>query len=176
MTSSSLAAITSLKKLVNHPDLVFPACRLVIIRMDTSNNTIPILNRERKEGFETALEHFPPGYDPEKMKKLKPELSGKLTVLDCLLAVVKSSSSDKVVLVSNYTQTLDMFENLCHLRNYGYVRLDGSMTIKKRAKVVDEFNDPTSSQFVFMLSSKAGGCGLNLIGANRLVNLNRSFL
>ena len=36
-------------------------------------------------------------------------------------------------------------------------------------KVVDQFNDPTSGQFVFMLSSKAGGCGLNLIGANRLV-------
>ena len=42
--------------------------------------------RERKEGFETALEHFPPGYDPEKANKLRPELSGKLTVLDCLLA------------------------------------------------------------------------------------------
>ena len=36
---------------------------------------------------------------------------------------------------------------------------------------MDEFNDPTSGQFVFMLSSKAGGCGLNLIGANRLVRL-----
>ena len=98
-------------------------------------------------------------------------MSGKLTVLDCLLAVVKSTSSDKVVLVSNYTQTLDMFERLCVLRHYGYVRLDGSMTIKKRAKVVDEFNDPSSSQFIFMLSSKAGGCGLNLIGANRLVSV-----
>ena len=43
------------------------------------------------------------------------------------------------------------------------------MTIKKRAKVVDQFNDPTSPEFIFMLSSKAGGCGLNLIGANRLV-------
>ena len=150
MASSSLAAITSLKKLVNHPDLVFPACQ------------------EGKEGFEAAAELFPAGYDPSR-GRLKPELSGKLTVLDCLLAVVKSSSSDKVVLVSNYTQTLDMFEKLCQLRHYGYVRLDGSMTIKKRAKVVDQFNDPTSSQFVFMLSSKAGGCGLNLIGANRLV-------
>lgn len=150
MTSSSLAAITSLKKLVNHPDLIYPAC--------TSG----------KEGFEEALDHFPAGHDPER-GRLKPELSGKLTVLDCLLAVVKSTSSDKVVLVSNYTQTLDMFEKLCMLRHYGYVRLDGSMTIKKRAKVVDEFNDPSSSQFVFMLSSKAGGCGLNLIGANRLV-------
>ena len=150
MASSSLAAITSLKKLVNHPDMVFPACQ------------------EGKEGFEAAAELFPAGYDPER-GRLKPELSGKLTVLDCLLAVVKSTSSDKVVLVSNYTQTLDMFEKLCQLRHYGYVRLDGSMTIKKRAKVVDEFNDPNSSQFIFMLSSKAGGCGLNLIGANRLV-------
>ena len=150
MASSSLAAITSLKKLVNHPDMVFPACQ------------------EGKEGFEAAAELFPPSYDPSR-GRLKPELSGKLTVLDCLLAVVKSTTTDKVVLVSNYTQTLDMFEKLCQLRHYGYVRLDGSMTIKKRAKVVDEFNDPTSSQFIFMLSSKAGGCGLNLIGANRLV-------
>lgn len=43
------------------------------------------------------------------------------------------------------------------------------MSIKKRGKVVDEFNSPESTQFLFMLSSKAGGCGLNLIGANRLV-------
>jgi len=150
MTSSSLAAITSLKKLVNHPDLVYPACK------------------EQKEGFEAAANLFPAGHDPAKAR-LRPEMSGKLTVLDCLLAVVKSTTTDKIVLVSNYTQTLDMFEKLCHLRNYGYVRLDGSMSIKKRAKVVDEFNDPSSSQFVFMLSSKAGGCGLNLIGANRLV-------
>ena len=93
-----------------------------------------VICREGKEGFEKALDLFPPGYDPDKCR-LRPELSGKLSVLDCLLAVVKSTTDDKVVLVSNYTQTLDMFENLCKLRNYGHVRLDGSMTIKKRAKV-----------------------------------------
>lgn len=43
------------------------------------------------------------------------------------------------------------------------------MTIKKRAKVVENFNNPESPEFIFMLSSKAGGCGLNLIGANRLI-------
>lgn len=43
------------------------------------------------------------------------------------------------------------------------------MSIKKRQKLVDEFNDPQGGIFIFMLSSKAGGCGLNLIGANRLV-------
>ena len=102
-------------------------------------------------------------------REVLPELSGKLMVLDCLLASIKSTTTDKIVLVSNYTQTLDLFEKLSHKRGYRYVRLDGSMTIKKRAKIVDSFNDPNSGDFIFMLSSKAGGCGLNLIGANRLV-------
>lgn len=119
-----------------------------------------------EDGFEGALELFPSNFDPN---KLQPEFSGKMLVLDCLLAVTRSTSDDKVVLVSNYTQTLDIFEQLCRLRRYGYVRLDGSMSIRKRAKMVDHFNNPTSQDFVFMLSSKAGGCGLNLIGANRLV-------
>jgi DNA repair and recombination RAD54-like protein len=43
------------------------------------------------------------------------------------------------------------------------------MTINKRQKLVDKFNNPDGTEFVFLLSSKAGGCGLNLIGANRLV-------
>jgi DNA repair and recombination RAD54-like protein len=43
------------------------------------------------------------------------------------------------------------------------------MAVPKRQKIVDQFNDPESPQFVFLLSSKAGGCGINLIGANRLV-------
>ena len=49
------------------------------------------------------------------------------------------------------------------------MRLDGSMTAKKRMKIVDKFNAPDSGDFLFFLSSKAGGCGLNLIGANRSV-------
>jgi DNA repair and recombination RAD54-like protein len=92
-----------------------------------------------------------------------------MAVLDYLLAAVKANTNDRVVLVSNYTQTLDMFTRLCKIRRYQHVRLDGSMTIKKRGKIVEQFNDPSSGDFIFMLSSKAGGCGLNLIGANRLV-------
>lgn len=148
MTASSLSHITGLKKLCNHPDLIYDKCK------------------EGAEGFAGLLKLFPNNYN---CTKLQPELSGKMRVLDCILAVVKSTSTDKVVLVSNYTQTLDLFEKLCHQRTYQYVRLDGSMSIKKRAKVVERFNDPSSPDFVFMLSSKAGGCGLNLIGANRLV-------
>ncbi len=104
MTSSSLAAITSLKKLVNHPDLIYDHCR------------------EGKEGFENALSCYPANYNASNNARLQPGLSGKLAILDCLLAFVKSSTNDKVVLVSNYTQTLDLFERLSRLRNYGYVR------------------------------------------------------
>ena len=43
-------------------------------------------------------------------------LAGKLQVLDYVLAMVKATTDDKVVLVSNYTQTLDLFEKLCRIR------------------------------------------------------------
>lgn len=43
------------------------------------------------------------------------------------------------------------------------------MSIIKRQKLVDQFNDPEGKEFIFLLSSKAGGCGINLIGANRLI-------
>jgi DNA repair and recombination RAD54-like protein len=43
------------------------------------------------------------------------------------------------------------------------------MTISKRQKLVDQFNNLEGKEFIFLLSSKAGGCGINLIGANRLI-------
>lgn len=145
---TALSNITALKKLCNHPDLVYEKIK------------------EHAEGFEEAYKILPANYSA---KEVRPEFGGKLMVLDCMLASIKMNTNDKIVLVSNYTQTLDLFEKLCRKRGYGYVRLDGTMTIKKRGKVVDEFNKPDSKEFIFMLSSKAGGCGLNLIGANRLV-------
>ena len=52
---------------------------------------------------------------------------------------------------------------------YPCLRLDGSTSLNKRQKLVVAFNDLSQKQFVFLLSSKAGGCGLNLVGGNRLV-------
>jgi DNA repair and recombination RAD54-like protein len=68
--------------------------------------------------------------------------SGKLIVLERMLHKIKSTTKDKIVLISNYTQTLDLFENLCGGRGWGCLRLDGSMAVKKRQKLVDQFNDP----------------------------------
>lgn len=64
---------------------------------------------------------------------------------------------------------IDSVGDLAYLFRYGHVRLDGTMNVNKRSKIVARFNDPEAKEFVFLLSSKAGGCGINLIGANRLI-------
>ncbi|KAI9223930.1 P-loop containing nucleoside triphosphate hydrolase protein [Blastocladiella britannica] len=105
----------------------------------------------------------------EEKRPLRVDESGKLVVLERMLHKIKTTTKDKIVLISNYTQTLDLFERLCTARGWAQLRLDGTMAVKKRQKLVDQFNDPAMPEFIFLLSSKAGGCGINLIGANRLV-------
>lgn len=148
--SQPLKAIGMLKKLCNHPDL-----------LDLSTD------------LPGSEQFFPDDYVPKdargRDRDVKPWYSGKMQVLDRMLARIRQDTNDKIVLISNYTQTLDIFDKLCRSRGYGSLRLDGTMNVSKRQKLVDKFNDPEGPEFVFLLSSKAGGCGLNLIGANRLV-------
>lgn len=92
-----------------------------------------------------------------------------MDVLDRLLTTVRLTTDDRFVLISNFTQTLDLFAALCRLRGWPYVRLDGGTAVKKRQKLVDQLTNRSQDTYIFLLSSKAGGCGLNLIGANRLV-------
>ncbi|CAF3431755.1 unnamed protein product [Rotaria sp. Silwood1] len=94
-SQSALSVITSLKKLCNHPALIYEKCL------------------EKVDGFSKLLPLFPTGFN---MKTIDPVISGKMIVLDYLLAVIKATTNDRVVLVSNYTQTLDIFEKLCQQR------------------------------------------------------------
>lgn len=99
-----------------------------------------------------------------------PAASGKIQVLDELLFNIAQGKQEKVVLVSNYTSTMDVLQNLISSLGYKYLRLDGSTPAGKRQDIVDRFNrSPPSNSFVFLLSAKAGGTGLNLIGASRLI-------
>ncbi|KAG0023931.1 helicase [Podila clonocystis] len=88
---------------------------------------------------------------------------------DPAIGVLRRNTSEKVVLVSNFTQTLDILEAICVKGQYEFYRLDGSTPTAKRQEYVDKFNAPTCQKFVFLLSAKSGGAGLNLIGASRLV-------
>ncbi|PIA56435.1 hypothetical protein AQUCO_00700632v1 [Aquilegia coerulea] len=158
--SKILAYITALKKLCNHPKLIY----------DTIKSGSP-----GTSGFEDCIRFFPPEMFSGRSGAWTGgdgfwvELSGKMHVLARLLAQLRHKTDDRIVLVSNYTQTLDLFAQLCRERRYPFLRLDGTTSISKRQKLVNSFNDPSKDEFVFLLSSKAGGCGLNLIGGNRLV-------
>lgn len=67
------------------------------------------------------------------------------------------NGNDKIVIISNYTQTLDLIGRMCRENSWGFCRLDGSISMKKRQKMVEEFNDPSTPLVAFLLSSKAGG-------------------
>ncbi|KAI0709235.1 DNA repair protein, SNF2 family [Earliella scabrosa] len=154
--SQPLKAINVLKKLCNHPELLdLPG------DLRGSEKLLP-------EGFSGAGAASN-ARDKGRNQVVNCEWSGKFLVLERFLHRIHTETNDKIVLISNYTQTLDLFEKLLRSKKYGYFRLDGTMTINKRQKLVDQFNDPTGKEFVFLLSSKAGGCGINLIGANRLI-------
>ena len=101
------------------------------------------------------------------------ESSNKFLFTRALLETLWSPDyEDKVVIVSNSTATLALMLQLCKRREWPVHMLDGSTPISKRTVLVDEFNSfDRQRAFVLLLSAKAGGCGLNIVGANRLVML-----
>jgi SNF2 family DNA or RNA helicase len=111
------------------------------------------------------------------LKLWQPEHSGKLLMVEKILHNVRHEhADDRCVLVSQSTKTLDLLERMCETNKWSFVRLDGSTPPNSRQDIVDRFNRRSSTNaigsdndtFLFLLSAKAGGVGLNLIGANRL--------
>ncbi|XP_044229844.1 SWI/SNF-related matrix-associated actin-dependent regulator of chromatin subfamily A containing DEAD/H box 1A [Thunnus albacares] len=93
--------------------------------------------------------------------------SGKFHHLTGLLASLKDQGN-RVVLFSQFTMMLDIVEVLLKHLKHRYVRLDGSTPIADRIVLIDEFNtDPDI--FVFLLSTRAGGLGINLTSANVVI-------
>jgi len=159
MTRSVLSTIKKLQGLVNHPFLVRSREQKLEAGFDDDETRAMFEEIDRMDrGLRGA-------------KPVREELSGKLALVHQILSAIKASGNgDRIVLISNWTQTLDLIERLCAQCNWPTHRLDGTMAITKRMKLVTDFNRPENEQaFAFLLSSKAGGCGLNLIGANRLV-------
>jgi DNA repair and recombination protein RAD54B len=146
----AFSLLTILKKLCNSPSLLNPK-----MGDESKHSTIA-----------AVLSTLPAGL----LRQFSPSSSGKIRVLDQLLHNLRTTTSEKIVLVSNYTSTLNLLGILLTSLSLPFLRLDGSTPPAKRQALVDDFNRaPASSCFAFLLSAKAGGTGLNLIGASRLV-------
>uniref|UniRef100_A0A8C9IWV3 Helicase, lymphoid specific n=1 Tax=Piliocolobus tephrosceles TaxID=591936 RepID=A0A8C9IWV3_9PRIM len=93
--------------------------------------------------------------------------SGKFLILDRMLPELKKRGH-KVLLFSQMTSMLDILMDYCHLRDFNFSRLDGSMSYSEREKNMHSFNvDP--EVFIFLVSTRAGGLGINLTAADTVI-------
>ncbi|XP_027491674.1 SWI/SNF-related matrix-associated actin-dependent regulator of chromatin subfamily A containing DEAD/H box 1 [Corapipo altera] len=93
--------------------------------------------------------------------------SGKFRALERILSDLKEKG-DRVVLFSQFTMMLDILEVFLKHRQHRYIRLDGKTQIPDRIHLIDHFNTDMDI-FVFLLSTKAGGLGINLTSANVVI-------
>lgn len=94
--------------------------------------------------------------------------SQKMLVLDKLLKGMKEQGS-RVLIFSQMSRMLDILEDYCHFRGWGYCRIDGQTDHQDRIQAIDEYNKPGSEKFVFLLTTRAGGLGINLVTADTVV-------
>ena len=93
--------------------------------------------------------------------------SDKMAVLDRLLAKLKREGH-RVLVYSQMTRMIDILEDFMVYRRHKYIRLDGSSRISERRDMVDDFQTK-SDIFVFLLSTRAGGLGINLTAADTVI-------
>lgn len=74
----------------------------------------------------------------------------------------------KVILFSQMTEVLSLLEDYCHLQNFRYCRLDGQTKLQERQEAINEFNEDPDI-FLFLLSTRAGGLGVNLTAADTAI-------
>ncbi|OTB07222.1 hypothetical protein M426DRAFT_318255 [Hypoxylon sp. CI-4A] len=97
-----------------------------------------------------------------------PHKSGKMQVVEALLQMWKGLGH-KTLLFSQGTQMLDILQAFVNrLGNINYLRMDGGTAIKDRQNLVDKFNNDPDLH-LFLLTTKVGGLGVNLTGANRVI-------
>ncbi|RHZ16588.1 hypothetical protein DYB31_012958 [Aphanomyces astaci] len=93
--------------------------------------------------------------------------SGKFDLLRELLPRLKREHH-RVLIFSQWTKMLDLLETFLVHSNHRYTRLDGSTSIESRQSLIDDFNDDPSI-FCFLLSTRAGGMGINLTAADTVI-------
>ena len=94
--------------------------------------------------------------------------AGKMIMLDKILVRMKKQGS-RVLIFSQMSRVLDILEDYCVFRDHKYCRIDGSTAHEDRISAIDDYNKPGSEKFIFLLTTRAGGLGINLTSADIVV-------
>uniref|UniRef100_A0A8C7JH21 Chromodomain helicase DNA binding protein 4a n=1 Tax=Oncorhynchus kisutch TaxID=8019 RepID=A0A8C7JH21_ONCKI len=136
---SLLNVVMDLKKCCNHPYL-FPVAAMEAPKMPNGM------------------------YDGSALTKS----AGKLTLMQKMMRKLKDGGH-RVLIFSQMTKMLDLLEDFLENEGYKYERIDGSITGGMRQEAIDRFNAPGALQFAFLLSTRAGGLGINLATADTVI-------
>ncbi|XP_014603045.1 PREDICTED: DNA excision repair protein ERCC-6 isoform X2 [Polistes canadensis] len=139
-----LIALSALRKICNHPDLYLYTNQM----MEDSDADIDLIEED--------LEKF--GY----WKR-----AGKMVVVQSLLKIWKKQGH-RVLLFTQGRQMMHILESLLQRENHSYLRMDGTTPMSQRQETIYTFNNNTS-YFIFLLTTRVGGLGVNLTGADRVV-------
>ena len=168
-----------LQKVVNHPKLIYTS------REKKRNEEYTRVKRAEAEGSEfcqVAPQFLRPDAGSsmylaeEELRNIKGEsfikAAGKLAMLDRLLVSLRQKGS-KVLLFSQYTETLDILQEYVTMQ-FGplqkvFLRLDGNTPRINRELDVRSFNAPESEIFIYLISTKAGGVGINLASVDSVI-------
>ncbi|CAG8606209.1 11842_t:CDS:10, partial [Acaulospora colombiana] len=154
-----------LRRTKSQVDLGLPPMDDVIVRVSMT----PIQKRIYKETFEKNAEFLrqvaksrkQENLSDEERQKMLVESSGKLILLKDMLKKLHETGH-KVLIFSQFLDMLSILEEFCEDNNYFYTKLDGSTSHEVRQKNISAFQAPDSKIFLFLLSTRAGGVGLNL--------------
>ncbi|CAM9419002.1 unnamed protein product [Chrysoparadoxa australica] len=165
-TCVGLPCLSKLQKVANHPML-----------LQTNSEDRDNARQEKVKRFAEVALPGGPGSLRDKMGGLErpynfemasTEHSGKLQTLHKMLQKFYQENR-RLLLFSLSVMMLDILEMYCKAKGYTYLRLDGSTPGAQRQTMVNKYNDKDSNIFIFLISTKAGGLGLNLPRANRVI-------
>lgn len=109
-----------------------------------------------------------PADSPEATLAALVQSSGKMILLDKLLARLRQTGH-RVLIFSQMVRMLDILSDYLYLRGYAHQRLDGTVGSEDRRHAMEHFNAPDSADFCFLLSTRAGGLGINLATADTVI-------
>ncbi|KAK5987266.1 Chromatin remodeling factor mit1 [Cladobotryum mycophilum] len=113
-------------------------------------------------------------HDPTVLYRNLVEASAKLLLLEIMLPKLKERGH-RVLIFSQFLQQLDIIEDFLAGMGYEYRRLDGQISSLEKQRRIDAYNEPGSGIFAFLLSTRAGGVGINLATADTVIIMDPDF-
>ena len=159
-----LAGIDILRKICNHPDLLEHVISDDFSDEEEEAEQKQDLSRDVPKNLMKSFNNLKKPADPI-------ERSGKLKVLEKILELWHRQGH-RVLIFCQTRQMLNLIEEFLgnpKRAEYKYLRMDGTTPIKQRLQMVDTFNSQNSSYFLFLLTTRVGGLGINLTGADRVI-------